>query len=91
MQYQKETQIINENIKISSALLTIKQMNTETTVNYWVTHMVIVIPKTPNDSKNVEKWKLISLLVEGLTDTNVLKISLVIFTYIVSKIEELPS
>ena len=48
-------QIRTLNIKISSALLTIKQMNTETTVNYWVTHMVIVIPKTPNDSKNVEK------------------------------------
>ena len=55
MQYQKETQMINENIKISSALLKIKQMNTETTVNYWFTHMIIVILKTPNDSKNVEK------------------------------------
>ena len=55
MQYQKETQMINENIKVSSALLTIKQMNTETTVNYWVIHMIIVILKTPNDSKNVEK------------------------------------
>ena len=55
MQYQKETQIINENIKIYSDLLTIKQMNTEPTVNYLVTHMIIVILKTPNDSKNVEK------------------------------------
>ena len=86
MQYQKETQMINENIKISSALLKIKQMNTETTVNYWVTHMIIVILKTPNDSKNVEKWKLISLLVKGLIDTNVWKSSLVIFAYVVSKI-----